>query len=112
MNDTPSGDFNVELDFTGIRENEFEPVAVMPTALAKKLLTMYADKLVNASPTDIVTCIIDELDTIARSDRNNKVGAAVDACTLFVQERQLIENCAKRNWNAYTTPAFYVEPLS
>jgi hypothetical protein len=101
------GEYNVELDFTGIKQASFEPVAVMPTALAKKLLKMYADKLVNASTFEIVSAFKAEI-----HPGDDSVEDVMNKCTLFVQERQLIENCAKGNWNAYTTPAFYVEPLS
>ena len=111
-----SDEWNVELDFTAIPQNDFEPVAVMPTALAKKLLAMYADKLVNASAEQIIRPIISSLEDLLmgkNTDSNaESVYKATEECKLFIQERQLIDNCAKRKWDAYTTPAFYVEPRS
>lgn len=97
---------NVTLDFTIIQQDTQQPVAVMPAELAKKLLKMYARGLVNASPRDIILPIIDELQGIINGKEpkdNTKVQEAVQACMQFVAERQLIDDCAHENWNAYST---------
>lgn len=94
---------NVTLDFTIIQQDTQQPVAVMPAELAKKLLKMYAKGLVNASPRDIILPIIDELQGIINDREDKSVERAVQACMQFVAERQLINDCAHENWNAYST---------
>lgn len=94
---------NVTLDFTIIQQDTQQPVAVMPAELAKKLLKMYAKGLYKAAPRDIILPIIDELQGIINDKEGHSVERAVQACMQFVAERQLIDDCSKENWNAYST---------
>lgn len=98
---------NITLDFTAEKAVDGaiagQPLAIMPAELAKKLLKAYAKKLVSASPRDIISPIIDELKRIVNIDdgNTNRVNEAVIACAQFIQERTLIDNCAKENWDAF-----------
>lgn len=90
---------NVVLDFTINKsiENQTggQPLAIMPSELAKKLLKMYADKLVKASAYNIIAEFRDKL--IDCKTVNESVVCALE----YVQERDLIGNCAAENWDAY-----------
>lgn len=96
---------NITLDFTANKAMEYvtanQPLAIMPAELAKRLLVDYAKKLQRASAHDIIITLISGLQD---ADLSNSVSDAVEECALFIQERSLIDNCAKENWGAFTVP--------
>lgn len=92
---------NITLDFTANKAmetvNANQPLAIMPAELAKKLLKEYAKKLVSASIYEIV-------DGFKASiyPGDDSIPDVMNKCASFIQERMLIENCAKENWDAFT----------
>jgi hypothetical protein len=93
---------NITLDFTAEKAVDGaiagQPLAIMPAELAKKLLKDYAKKLVSASSSDIIKPLMEEIEI---AYRHGTVNDAVLACAQFIQERTLIDNCAKENWDAF-----------
>ena len=93
----------VVLDFT---LNKPQPTALMPAALAQKLLQDYAQKLQSAHAEQIIGALIEELNVAAYSFNNQpssaeRVEQAVTACQNFINERELITNVVAGNWGAY-----------
>lgn len=85
------------MDFT---MNVPQDVAIMPASLAKKLLRVHADILSRTSAHEIVNLLIESLKPCKnQGDLNN----AVQVCQDFVNERLLIDNILKENWDAYKT---------
>jgi hypothetical protein len=90
---------NVVLDFTtnksinGVLAGQ--PVAILPAELAKKLLAEYASKLVKSSLENIIE---DHVQNIRNSEDHAEL---MRKSIEFIQERELIQNCAAENWNAY-----------
>jgi len=100
--DTPKQ--NITLDFTmnnavniAMKDQE---LAIMPASLAKKLLKDYSTKLVSSSNYNIIKPLIRALDTVIS---NGTVQQAVEECINFIQERTLIDACAKEDWNVFST---------
>lgn len=84
------------LDFTQRAEIE---IAVMPASLAKKLLAKYAESL-TLVPTEVIIGLF--LDSVREASKDG-LAAAVNVVKEWVEERELIDNVAKGNWDAYTT---------
>ena len=91
---------NIVLDFTANRAMEGvtadQPLAIMPAELAKKLLKEYAKRLVNASAYDIIDAFKSDI-----HPGDDSIPDVMNKAAGFIQERQLIENCAKENWDAF-----------
>lgn len=75
-----------------------QPVAVMPAELAKKLLQMYAERLRYASETEIIR---DHIKTLEKFATANDLEGAMSASLSWLTERELINNIAQGNWDAY-----------
>ena len=75
-----------------------QPVAVMPEVLAKKLLQMYAEKLRYASIAEIIRGHIKTLEQFATA---SDLEGAMNASLTWLTERELINNVAAGNWDAY-----------
>jgi hypothetical protein len=90
---------NVVLDFTTNTAMDKQELAILPASLAKKVLKMYADNLVKASSREIIGNHIDALRSAMNEPKamENVVKISMD----FINERNLIENCAAENWKAY-----------
>lgn len=103
---------NITLDFTAEKAVNGavagQPLAIMPAELAKKLLKDYSTKLVSASSSDIIKPLMEDIEI---AYRHGTVEQAVLACAQFIQERTLIENCSRENWDAFAV-INTVEPLS
>lgn len=93
---------NITLNFTAEKAVNGaiagQPLAIMPAELAKKLLKDYATKLVSASDSDIIKPLMEDIEI---AYRHGTVNDAVLVCAQFIQERTLIDNCAKENWNVF-----------
>lgn len=93
---------NITLDFTTEKavngEIAGQPLAIMPAELAKKLLKDYAKKLVAASSSEIIEPLMHAIEI---AYRHGTVNDAVSICANFIQERTLIDNCSKENWDAF-----------
>lgn len=91
----------VVLDFIVVQTMDQieQDVAVMPANLAKKLLKDYAQKLIKGTTWDVVNPLANKMIDIAQG--NGEVKDAVQACLEFIQERTLIESCAKEHWDNY-----------
>ena len=90
----------VVLDFTSNKSINGmlagQPVAIMPAELAKKLLADYATKLSKTTLSSIIEEHVSEL----RESKNHQ--DMMVKSIEFIQERELIQNCATKNWEAYT----------
>lgn len=91
---------NVVLDFTSNKSINGmltgQPVAIMPAELAKKLLADYAIKL---NKTTLSSIIEEHVSKLRESkDHHDMMVKSIE----FIQERELIQNCATKNWEAYT----------
>ena len=90
---------NVVLDFTTNKSIDGllagQPVAILPAELAKKLLVDYANKLAKTSLHNIIEEHVDSL----RSSKDHQ--DMMEKSISFIQERELIQNCAAKNWDAY-----------
>lgn len=95
-------DKKITLDFTQVSGPDQE-LALMPAALAKRLLQRMADDLVMVSQREIVNSLIEQLEQ-DKVKGDKAVEAAITTCFNFVQERTLIENISKDNWEFYTIP--------
>jgi len=85
------------LDFTqGVEQLE---VAIMPSHLAKKLLMHYAEGL-KLVPTEVI--VGDFIDSVRKASKEG-LSVAVNVAKEWVEERELINNVALGNWDAYTT---------
>ncbi len=78
-----------------------QDIAILPLALAKRLLKMYADSLVSASSDKIIFVHIDNLRKITTGNSDFPVMDAAKLSLEFYNERVLIENVCKENWDAY-----------
>lgn len=90
---------NIKYNFTANVVNE-QPLAVMPASLAQKLLRDMASKLVGVRPVHIMEDFLAELHATkeAYSDDLEKFNAVA---LNYLNERSLIENVSKENWDAY-----------
>jgi len=90
---------NVVLDFTTNKSIDGllagQPVAILPAELAKKLLADYANKLTTTSLNNIIEEHVDNL----RSSKTHQ--DIMEKSISFIQERELIQNCSAKNWDAY-----------
>lgn len=91
-------DFTVDHTMALVVENQ--EVAVMPATLAKKLLKEYAQNLVKGNKYQIIDPLIDALIRVVK-EQDGEVNDAVHLCVEFIQERTLIEACAKEDWNKF-----------
>lgn len=80
---------------------EGQEIALMPANLAKKLLKMFADKLVNASASEIISQHMDDLRSVMRGASDYKLEDAIALSQEFVNERTLVANIQAENWDAY-----------
>ena len=93
---------NIVLDFTatqavaGIANDQ--PLAIMPAELAKKLLKTYAKNLIGASSYEIIQGFKDSI-----ASDSDSIDDVMNKCVEFVQERTLIEHCAKEQWDYFNT---------
>lgn len=88
--------FTQNNSFTNLAANQ--PVAVMPTELAKKLLKLYANQLVNGSNKSIINTHIEELQAFAHA---HDLQGAMETSISWLTERELILNITNENWDAY-----------
>ena len=90
---------NVVLDFTANKSlanvTANQPVALMPASLAKRLLEMYAARLVKADTSEIIAAFKGSIDVYGT------VTEAVQVALEFVQERELIDNIQAGYWDTY-----------
>lgn len=94
---------NIVFDFTVNKTMENlianQPVALMPAALAQKLLTTYAERLVKASPQDIIA---EHIDSLLPVQKEGNLAVALDISLNWLQERDLIQNIAAKKFDLYT----------
>ena len=92
---------NITLDFTAKNAMEgiisTQELAIMPASLAKKLLKDYAKKLVTSSSYSIISSFKNSIDS-----SNDSIETVMGKCADFIQERTLIENCSKQNWEVFS----------
>lgn len=91
---------NITLDFSSNKSvtnvTTQQELAVMSASLAKKLLKMYAEQLGGyASSTTIINKHIEELRACENVDK------AITVSIDFISERELINNAAGGQWDAY-----------
>lgn len=77
---------------------ENQELAVMPAALAQRLLRIYAKQLTGTTSRDIIAQHIKTLSSFAE---NNDLDAAIKESLAWVAERDLIQNIIHENWEAY-----------
>lgn len=96
---------NITLNFTNQQAlaniTETQPLAVMPAELAKKLLKMYASKLVNSTNKNI---ILDHTAILEAYANDGDLQGAMEASISWLGERELIQNAIHENWSAYSVP--------
>ena len=83
------------LDFT---MNVSQDVAIMPASLARTLLMDYAERMTKVSQFTIINAHISDLRDMANA---GDLEGAVTCSQNFVNERTLIDNISKENWDAY-----------
>ena len=92
---------NIVLDFTAEKAVDGvlagQPLAIMPASLAKKLLKDYANKLVKSTSYDIIRSFKDSIHS-----EKDSIEIVMGKCADFIQERSLIENCSKENWEVFS----------
>jgi len=92
---------NITLDFTAKNAVEgiisTQELAIMPASLAKKLLKDYAKKLVSSSSYSIISSFKTSIDS-----NSDSIETVINKCADFIQERTLIENCSKENWEVFS----------
>ena len=92
---------NITLDFTAKNAVEgvmsTQELAIMPANLAKKLLKQYAQGLVRTSSYDIIRSFKDSI-----HNEKDSIESVMCKCADFIQERSLIENCSKENWEVFS----------
>jgi hypothetical protein len=92
---------NITLDFTAKNAVEgiisTQELAIMPASLAKKLLKDYAKKLVTSSSYNIISSFKCSIDS-----NTDSIESVMGKCADFIQERTLIENCSKENWEVFS----------
>lgn len=95
---------NITLDFTGNKSMDAllagQPVAIMPAELAKKLLKMYADRLVSAKANAIID---NHIANLHEASENGDLNGAIEMSISWIQERDLINNVSAGNWDVYST---------
>lgn len=83
-----------------------QPLAIMPAALATKLLLSYINGLTKSNSWKIITAHIRKLE----ETRDNKDGADLAAARRlslgWLQERELIDNIIAGNWDKYEVKEF------
>lgn len=75
-----------------------QELAVMPAALAQKLLRIYAEGLVETSNRSIINQHREVLKGFAE---NNDLNGAILETLSWIAERDLIQNIMHENWDAY-----------
>lgn len=77
---------------------ENQELAVMPAALAQKLLRIYANNLSTDTSDSIIQ---DHINTLRNCQRERDLDGAIKASLAWVAERDLIQNIVHENWDAY-----------
>lgn len=77
---------------------ENQELAVMPAALAQKLLRMYAKELTSSTNRVIIN---DHIEVLRGCANENDLDAAISASLVWAAERDLIQNIMHENWEAY-----------
>lgn len=95
MNFNPNN--NVVFDFT--QTNSQVDVAIMPASIAQRALHALAEQCSRTSPHAIMNEHVKHLSKLAEDTQN--YSAFIAASQDFVQERVLMDNIQKENWDAY-----------
>jgi hypothetical protein len=76
-------------------------VAVMSADLAKKLLKFYANSLSDTTSDKIIFAHMDKMRAITTSNTDFPLLEAAKLSLEFYNERMLIDNICRENWDAY-----------
>lgn len=103
---------NIVLDFSTSKSVgnviAHEPLAIMPSELARKLLRIYAESLGETSAYKIIERHIEKLEECKHGAGN--ITKALEVSLNWVRERELIQNIQNENWDAYSTVEMSTNP--